>query len=97
MNETAQQIETALEASYRQGVALLESQPLDERGALIVLSLLDEDMMGFAYGTPAAWTKILVSVATRDDNFCLALALAYQELRAMANRQREDEDDEADD
>ncbi|WP_216726148.1 hypothetical protein [Hymenobacter siberiensis] len=93
MSENSKKIETAIKQLYGEAVAELETQPKDERGALIILSLLDEDMLGKAYGSPQVWAGMLMGVAEHNQDFLLALAIAFTDLQKKAQAQYNEEYD----
>lgn len=78
-----------LTSTYRDAVSLLGTQPEAERGAVIILDTLGQDLNAVAYGSPEQWANMLLSIATRNQDFALALILAYQHLEIMATKDDE--------
>jgi len=68
--------ENALTAAYELAQQELKQQPEDDRGAVIVLGIIGEDMKCHAYGSPEMWAKMLAGVAERNDQFKLAMQVA---------------------
>ena len=73
-----------LNSTYNAAVAVLATQPQQDRGAVIVLETLNGDLDAHAYGTPGQWADMLVSVAIRNEDFMLALLIAYHRIELNA-------------
>ena len=82
-----------LTSTHRDAVAVLDTQPASKRSAVLVMETLGEDLNALAYGTPEQWANMLLSVATRSQDFALALVLAYRELEGFALDGRDNDGD----
>lgn len=76
--------EQSIETAYQDAVEVLKKQPADERGAIIILAIVGEDMKGKAYGKAEDWAKMMLGVAQRNEEFSLALRFAAHELMTGA-------------
>jgi hypothetical protein len=77
---TAAAAEASLRTAYEEATAIIKEQPQGEKGAVVVLSMIEDDMVGLAFGSPENWAKMLFGVAERNQDFKLALWLTMQAI-----------------
>lgn len=76
MQPTTAAAEDALRAAYKDATTIIKAQPEGEKGCVIVLSMIENDAVGLAYGASKEWAKLLFGVAQQSRDFKDALLLA---------------------